>query len=704
MRKYIVFSIVSGLLFSGCQGIARQLEIQKPQPSVERKAAGKPPIARETVSGSITLYEAMARGVLYNLAGEVEKMERALIRTDTAVSDYDSLVDLVRAAGYGDSGTTLGSAGLESSRLPAGAGRFLADGRRADLATVWNLLDFGLLHAVSREGIQPVSETEGIRRKAVRNILHQTRGLYYRAAGAEALTAEIGRLLNQAREALQMSQRINGQSPSPSREALENQRELIQQIQGLRGWMEELSSAKIDLSEWTGLNPGSDFRVVEPAWNQPNVPVMEKTAADLENLALSNRWEARRNGMPPDAGAARTREAMLRLQPELDFQDEGAGGEEPWAAGRNWRDAGLRLIPGLILPASYSLEIRGVELDDPKYLAVNAAILTQVHLARQRYRLAMEDYRLSSLLEEVHIQLQTKAGGGPIPGRDESSVIRRSRDLLQARMRHYLSFIELENAAFRLYNTMGIDSLPGVEGTPGVASMAKYLDRSMNRWESSFNSAQTLGSRTDRDRREESRTSSRETAPANRGPAPPAPSPSSASTTAAAMEQGTPVIDAAAAERKGRRPVKEVEIFRDVVNIHHSPDSNSRITGQGLIGEKYRLAGWTPDGWLKIEMMDGSFGWIPTKYVRPVEEPLSAADETARGGQAGAGSNLKLITTTTQAHVRSGPGFHQEIKYVEVPGVRHNVQEASGSWYRIRARDGSEGDRKSTRLNSSHYS
>ncbi len=691
MRKYIVFSIVSGLLFGGCQGIAHHLKFQKPQPAAERKASDQVPVARETVSGPLTLYEAMARAVRYNLSGEVEKMERALDRADTAASDYDSLVDLVRAAGYGYPGPAVDSG---TRRFSSGEGLPVTDGRRADMPTVWNMLDLGVLHAVRREGIQSMPETEGIRRKAVRNILYKTRGLYYRAAGAEALTAEVGRLLNQAREALQMTRETNRQNPSPSREALETQRELIEQIRWLRGWMEELSSARIDLCEWMGVGPGSDFKLVEPAWNQPIVPILKKTAADLEKLALAHRWEARRNGMPGDAGVAQTREAMLRLQPSLDFHGQGAGGGEPWAAGQNWREMGLRLMPGLIMSASAvssSRQTRGVESNGPGRLAVNAAILTQVHLARQRFRLALEDYRLSNLLDDVNMQLQTQADGGPPPGRAGLSVIRRSRDLLQARMVHYLAFTELENAAFRLYNTMGIDSLPPEEGTLGVASMAKYLDRSMNRWKNSFNSAQILYSPPDRDIAEEYRDSTRETAPERRRSATPAPSSSSAPITAAPIDQGIPVIEAAAAEREGRRPVKEVEVYRDVVSIHDSPDSNAPVKGRGLIGEKYRLAGWTPDGWLKIEMMDGSFGWIPTKFIRPVDEPVSAADETAREEETGAGSNMKLISTTTRADVRSGPGFHQEIKYVEAEGVRHNVQAVSGAWFRIRARDGSEG-------------
>ena len=77
--------------------------------------------------------------------------------------------------------------------------------------------------------------------------------------------------------------------------------------------------------------------------------------------------------------------------------------------------------------------------------------------------------------------------------------------------------------------------------------------------------------------------------------------------------------DASEAAGEDRQPVREITVFRDVVNIHFAPSPESPVKGQGLIGEHYRLLGWARNGWLKIEMGDGTPGWIPTKYVRPVE-------------------------------------------------------------------------------------
>jgi hypothetical protein len=183
----------------------------------------------------------------------------------------------------------------------------------------------------------------------------------------------------------------------------------------------------------------------------------------------------------------------------------------------------------------------------------------------------------------------------------------------------------------------------------------------------------------------ERETSLRNTSPetTERSPVPTSPS-------AEFSETGARVIDAVAAGRKGRSPVKEVEVYRDVVGIHHAPSNRSPVKGQGMIGEIYPLAGWTPDGWLKIEMVDGSFGWIPTRYIKPVEPSMSFESESP-GKRNGEVSTPRLIATTARANVRSGPGFDHDIKYVEAEGARLGVHETTGEWHRIRAKDGSEG-------------
>lgn len=109
------------------------------------------------------------------------------------------------------------------------------------------------------------------------------------------------------------------------------------------------------------------------------------------------------------------------------------------------------------------------------------------------------------------------------------------------------------------------------------------------------------------------------------------------------------------------------------------------MIGQGLIGERYPLLGWSPKGWLKIGLSDGSAGWIPTRYVRPVTpERETAADGTS-------GPAPMAVVTTTRANVRFGAGLNFQVRYTEEAGVRVPVVDATGEWFKVRTPDGELG-------------
>jgi outer membrane protein, multidrug efflux system len=268
VRKYLVFSILSSLLFTGCQTLEQPFRFQKPEPP-PREVSRQVPVIREPGGGPVTLYEAMARAVRTNLENEIGKMEKSLDRAETASPAFQTLAELAKSAGYGGPASDPGGGGgFENALHPSGSGMADFKDRSTDVAAIWNVLDFGLLHAVTGDEGRLISKKEGARQKAVRNILQETRVRYYRAAGAEALTSEISRLLHQARETLRATREAHRQGTATSRDALEIQQELIETIRFLNEWARALSNTGIELTEWMGLNPGSDFELVEPAWNR----------------------------------------------------------------------------------------------------------------------------------------------------------------------------------------------------------------------------------------------------------------------------------------------------------------------------------------------------------------------------------------------------------------------------------------------------
>jgi uncharacterized protein YgiM (DUF1202 family) len=113
-------------------------------------------------------------------------------------------------------------------------------------------------------------------------------------------------------------------------------------------------------------------------------------------------------------------------------------------------------------------------------------------------------------------------------------------------------------------------------------------------------------------------------------------------------------------------------------------------------------------------MSNGSPGWVPTKYVRPVDnrpppkpapppepeaaappasdsEPAAAAPQEQEKTTPAPPPRAHQIITTTRTNIRTEPNLESDVKYIEAAGVRHTVHETRGEWFKIRTREGDFG-------------
>ena len=160
--------ILSTLLMTGC--------IVNPVPLTdsERSHVGAERLhavtaGQEPVTGPIDLYQAIARGLLYNLDHRVEEMQTALRVSELTLANYQLLPGVVANSGYVARNNELGSSSLN---LVTGQPNFGASTsqdrhlRTADLAFSWNILDFGLSYVRARQAADKALIAEEIDRRA----------------------------------------------------------------------------------------------------------------------------------------------------------------------------------------------------------------------------------------------------------------------------------------------------------------------------------------------------------------------------------------------------------------------------------------------------------------------------------------------------------------------------------------------------------
>ena len=671
MRNYCMV-IMTGLFLCGCLA-SPQTSVKKNNVPPGKDSPGMMALTQEPVTAPISLYDAMARAVKHNYHSRSERLKRALADELPEVVRYKGLADRTVAAGYSPYDRDAGEISATVNRLVAETAVVPEQHLLTrDLSMLWQVLDFGLIRTRDAQ-----AKEQEIRQKALQNILKEARYAYYRAACAELLLPEINTLLDRGRAAIktQRQQAATGKSQALS----EAEQQLVRNIRLLWQLSQQLAPVRAELAVLMHLSPGTRFKVARPDPKTSALLRPFKPVRTMEHLALIHRQAGAGGGISDRLTEARR--AILTMAPGTDSETAHAGQAD---YSRTWQSAGSQIALNL-----FSLFPKP---SADKTVARDMAAIAQVRIARQLYDLEARTYRASAAGRTAEPSLTT---GNP---EAEILAISDATDSVLARLHRYLAQAELQNAVARIYHTVGADSLPVHVESVSVAALSAALKAAFSRWPHDLNQAYAAagmsGNESSGGRPEPVTAAGAKTAvPPNQPDAPQAGMPREF------KQKSAVVIDAADMEKKGRQPVKEVSVYRDVVSIHFKPSADSPVKGQGLIGEKYRLAGWSPGGWLKIEMSDGSYGWIRTKYVRPVDEGTSyavekkvEAVEKKKEKQAGTTEKKrKGLVTAKRANVRSGPGFDFVVKYVETKGVRHDILGRSGEWFKIRARDSSVG-------------
>jgi outer membrane protein TolC len=111
MKTKLLFACSAAALLAGCNVTPRPLTPSEIDTTAQ-KNWDTVDAEQEPVGAPIDLYEAMARGLKYNLDYKVEMMEEALKTRELNLARYDMLPQLVASAGYAGRNNFSGASSL----------------------------------------------------------------------------------------------------------------------------------------------------------------------------------------------------------------------------------------------------------------------------------------------------------------------------------------------------------------------------------------------------------------------------------------------------------------------------------------------------------------------------------------------------------------------------------------------------------------
>ena len=438
------------------------------------------------ITGPVTIEEAVARALKYNLDYRLKRMESVLALGLSEYSSYDMLPKLLINAGYrtrnNDSGgSSIGIVDrLETLRPSTSEER---NHRLASAEFSWNLLDFGVSYYRAKQQADQYLIYEERRRKVAQNLLQDVRASHWRALGAQRLEAQVKVVLERANTALERSREAENQKIVPPAVALNYQRALLDATSMLNQRRQDLAFAKSELAALMNVPPGVDFTLADAT--EATFPAAPTDPRNLEELALLQRPELREEDYKKRMTADETRKQVASLLPGISLNAGVNYDSNRFAYNSSWQQSGVNIFWNLMrlvaLPSLNKTQEAQVSTDRARRQALSMAIITQLRVAVDRYKLALEDFKLADRAAQVDDRLAKNMRASVTARLDsELEAIRTEARAALGAYQRANAYANAQIAFGRLYNTLGFDPIADDFEAEELPRLAERVRRHFN--------------------------------------------------------------------------------------------------------------------------------------------------------------------------------------------------------------------------------
>ncbi len=437
-----------------------------------------------SVTKPITLHEAMARAIKYNLDARIEQAQTAYKLRELDLSHYKFLPAFVAGSGYAGRDNTLAS----SSQSIISGRQSLEPSRSsertnlsADLTFSWNILDFGLSYVRAQQLADEVLIADETRRRIANRVIEDVRTAYWRAVTAERLAGRMKALEARVQRAVGDARRQFADAAVNPVAALTYERDLVEIRRQIQQVESDLAVAKAQLAALINLTPGTPFKLVDS--RSASVPTLRKSPEEMVRIALNNRPEMREIQYRLRITGKEATAALLELLPGAQLFVGGNYDSNKFLFNNNWLAFGAKASWNLLKVAQYPARKAAIDAQetmlDERSMALTMAIMTQVHVSRARYALALRDLKTAADLLNVQNRLLAQMRSQIAVDRAGSQLlIKEELNTLLAEVRFDLAHAQLQNAFAGIYGALGLDPIDAsVDLNGDVEAVAKQVEQ-----------------------------------------------------------------------------------------------------------------------------------------------------------------------------------------------------------------------------------
>lgn len=455
------------------------------------------------VQHELTLGEAMARALLFNLDDRVQLLKIAVEQKVKKIDNLDLLPKLVLDAGYSNINESLAS--YNKSAVPGATRSTLPmvstddESTEGSLRLAWNFLDFGLSYVRSKQQSDRIFIAEARRQQVMQNVLADVRTEFWRAYAAQQWERTVEDLLADLKIGLENSRRAGDSGAVTKEEALRVQSALLETMGDLLAVKKRLVGAQNRLAALMNLRPGESYRLTVDMLAEEQIEkereagfiglALNKAQVEaLEEKALVSRPELKIADYNVRITRREAKRVMLSMLPGIDS-----------SVGRNFDgnsfkrynyytrlglNIGFDLVNLVKWPAHKRQGKNKVLLEKEKRKALAMAVLTQLHIALAQHELTQRrlNYadRLAQVDEKIFIESSNQLRvGATTPNR----VLQSRMNFVESALTRDWLFAERQRAVDQLYIAAGVSlaapvSVSLIETRDPVTKLAD-LSRSM---------------------------------------------------------------------------------------------------------------------------------------------------------------------------------------------------------------------------------
>ena len=461
-----VWLITGSIILSGCS-ITPTAVKDEAQLNNTYKGLHEVLNAQEAINHKITLSEAIARTLKYNLDHRVQQAQLMLESGNLKAAYMEMLPAVNLGVDYSFRNNELIQNLVDSNgNVVSGDQSFTPrEVLNQSYGLQWSFLDLGLSYTRAQQQANRVMIAEEERRKITQQLVQEVVSAYWKAWTAQSMIAEVTRFKEKAELALQRSKEAADKKANTPQIELDYQQVLIKAIRKINQLNAQIIDAKANLLRLMNAAPSSEFELSNPGSNLAQLPNILPQFEKMDTLALIYRPELRQASYQAEIAKKGIQAAIINMLPGIDFSFGYNVTNNEFMKNQYWWGgnigASLNLIQTVLSgPYAINLANQTHSFEQLKQIATTITVLTQVRIAYTNYLLwqedanyAVQEAKVSMALFE-HAEKLEKVNQG-----NEQITIRRGVEAISAQFDKDVTLARAHEALSKLYQSIGLDIL-----------------------------------------------------------------------------------------------------------------------------------------------------------------------------------------------------------------------------------------------------